>query len=53
MRRTFIAAAVAAAFFMPLTGQAKPLHWASQGDILTLDPHAQNEGLTIAGSSYV
>src|SRR5690606_29131111 len=53
MRRTLIATAVAAAVFMPLATQAKPLHWASQGDILTLDPHAQNEGLTIAGSSYV
>lgn len=53
MRRTLIASAVAAAFFMPLAAQAKPFHWASQGDILTLDPHAQNEGLTITGSSFV
>lgn len=53
MRQTLLAAALAASFFMPLATQAKPFHWASQGDILTLDPHAQNEGLTIAGSSYV
>ena len=26
--------------------QARTLRWASQGDALTLDPHAQNEGLT-------
>lgn len=53
MRRTLLATAVTAAFLLPLAVQAKPFHWASQGDILTMDPHAQNEGLTIAGSSYV
>ncbi len=53
MRRTLIATAVAAAVLVPVAGHTKPLHWASQGDILTMDPHAQNEGLTIAGSSYV
>src|SRR5690606_38608098 len=53
MRRTLLATAVTAALLMPFSLQAKPFHWASQGDILTLDPHAQNEGLTIAGSSYV
>ncbi len=53
MRRTLLATAMAAALFLPLSSQAKPFHWASQGDILTLDPHAQNEGLTIAASSYV
>src|SRR5690554_5670284 len=53
MRRTLLATAVTAAFLLPLSIQAKPFHWASQGDILTMDPHAQNEGLTIAGSSYV
>lgn len=26
--------------------QARTLRWASQGDALTMDPHAQNEGLT-------
>lgn len=53
MRRTLTAAAVAAAFLLPFASHAKPFHWTSQGDILTLDPHAQNESLTIAGSSYV
>ena len=33
---------------------AKTLRWASQGDTLTMDPHAQNEGLTnsINGQIY-
>jgi len=53
MRRTLLACAVFAAFLVPALGQAKTLRWASQGDILTMDPHAQNEGLTIAASSYV
>src|SRR5690606_15720375 len=53
MRRTLIAAALAATMAFPVLGNAKTLRWASQGDILTLDPHAQNEGLTIAASSYV
>src|SRR5690606_29293150 len=53
MRRTLIASAVAAALLSPFAAHAKPFHWASQGDILTMDPHAQNEGLTIAASSYV
>ncbi|VFR36200.1 putative binding-protein-dependent transport protein (periplasmic) [plant metagenome] len=53
MRRSLIAAAVAAVLVLPAMGHAKTLRWASQGDILTLDPHAQNEGLTIAASSYV
>jgi len=53
MRRTLLASVVTAVLLLPLHGQAKTLRWASQGDILTLDPHAQNEGLTIAASSYV
>ncbi len=28
--------------------QAKTLRWSSQGDLITLDPHAQNEGFTNA-----
>ena len=28
------------------TAQAKHLRWSSQGDAASLDPHAQNEGLT-------
>lgn len=53
MRHTLIASALAVTMLMPLAGNTKTLRWASQGDILTLDPHAQNEGLTIAASSYV
>src|SRR5699024_4717402 len=45
--------ALSAALFLPLAGHSKTLRWASQGDILTIDPHAQNEGMTIAASSYV
>src|SRR5690606_827393 len=46
-------AALSAALLIPMGAHAKTLRWASQGDILTLDPHAQNEGMTIAASSYV
>lgn len=53
MRHTLIASALAATLLLPLAGHTKTLRWASQGDILTMDPHAQNEGLTIAASSYV
>jgi len=53
MRQHILAGALAAAFLLPVSSQAETLRWASQGDILTLDPHAQNEGLTIAASSYV
>lgn len=52
MRRTLLASAITAAMLLPALGHTKTLRWASQGDILTLDPHAQNEGLTIAASSY-
>lgn len=53
MKKTFLLTALSAALLMPVAGQTKTLRWASQGDILTLDPHAQNEGMTIAASSYV
>ena len=53
MHKKLLIAALTAALFVPVLGQAKTLRWASQGDILTLDPHAQNEGMTIAASSYV
>ncbi|MFW8566677.1 ABC transporter substrate-binding protein [Orrella sp. 11846] len=52
-RQKLLTAALAAALLVPVGLQAKTLRWASQGDILTLDPHAQNEGMTIAASSYV
>ncbi|MDQ8031484.1 ABC transporter substrate-binding protein [Bordetella genomosp. 1] len=53
MRRTLIAIAIAAAVAAPTIGHAKTFRWAAQGDILTMDPHSQNEGMTIAANSYV
>ena len=53
MRRSLIAAALTAAFLFPVLGSAKTFKWASQGDILTLDPHSQNEGLNIAANLWV
>jgi len=52
-RRSAVVIAMAAALAAPVLGHAKPFTWSSQGDILTFDPHAQNEGLTIAANSYV
>ena len=53
MRRSLIAIAIAAAVALPALGHAKTFRWAAQGDILTMDPHSQNEGMTIAANSYV
>ncbi len=53
MRRTLIALAIASAVALPAATQAKTLRWAAQGDILTFDPHSQNEGMTIAANSYI
>jgi peptide/nickel transport system substrate-binding protein len=39
-------ALLAACFAAVGLAQAQTLRWASQGDPLTMDPHAQNEGLT-------
>ncbi len=47
------ALALAAAFALALPAGAKTLRWSSQGDILTMDPHAQNEGLNNAISDLV
>lgn len=41
-----LAVASATAGLTATSADAKPLRWASQGDALTLDPHAQNEGPT-------
>ena len=48
-----IAALAAAALCAASVADAKTLRWASQGDALTLDPHAQNEGPTTAFNSHV
>ncbi len=53
MRRTLIALAIASAVALPAAAQAKTFRWAAQGDILTFDPHSQNEGMTIAANSYI
>ena len=51
MRRLFIAAMVAAALSTAVG--AKTLRWASQGDFLTMDPHAQNESLNNTANGYI
>jgi peptide/nickel transport system substrate-binding protein len=38
--------ALAVALLLPVGAAAQTLRWASQGDSLTMDPHAQNEGVT-------
>ena len=40
-----LSVAVVIAFGLFQAVDAKTLRWSSQGDILTIDPHAQNEGL--------
>ena len=45
MKKTVLAAALAALVALPLVGHSKTLTWSSQGDFMTLDPHAQNENL--------
>jgi peptide/nickel transport system substrate-binding protein len=54
MRRLAVTALAALAFAAagPVV-EAKSLRWASQGDILTFDPHAQNEGLNNTATGYV
>jgi hypothetical protein len=53
MRRIAIAALIAASTLTAAVAEAKTLRWASQGDILTFDPHSQNEGLNNSANSYV
>jgi peptide/nickel transport system substrate-binding protein len=47
------AALLAAVFAAAATVEAKTLRWSSQGDILTLDPHSQNEGLNNSFSEEI
>jgi len=49
--RLLIATTVALSLASPLS--AKTLRWASVGDALTLDPHAQNEGPTAAMNQHI
>ncbi len=46
-------AILAAAALVAASLEAKTLRWSSQGDILTMDPHSQNEGLNNAWSDHV
>ena len=50
LRATLLAACLAVAAAPVL---AKTLRWSSQGDILTMDPHAQNEGLNNSVSDLI
>ena len=47
------AAALCAALAAALPIAAKTLRWSSQGDILTMDPHSQNEGLNNSVSDHI
>lgn len=38
MKKTVLAAALAALVALPLVGHSKTLTWSSQGDFMTLDP---------------
>lgn len=53
MRRLVLAAFTAVALAAAPALSAKTLRWASQGDILTFDPHSQNEGLNNTATGYV
>ncbi len=53
MRRPFLIVALAASALVAVPVAAKTLRWASQGDILTFDPMAQNESLNNTFSDYV
>ncbi len=53
MLRHAVASLLAAALVAAPAIEAKTLRWASQGDILTFDPHSQNEGLNNTANSYI
>jgi peptide/nickel transport system substrate-binding protein len=55
MRRFAIAAFIAAAGALCAVPavDAKTLRWSSQGDFLTMDPHAQNESLNNTAAAYI
>ena len=51
--RSLSLAVVATFTFSSIAVESKTFRWASQGDILTMDPHSQNEGLNNAMSDHV
>jgi peptide/nickel transport system substrate-binding protein len=54
MRRFAIAALLAVGVLAAGPAvNAKTLRWASQGDFLTMDPHAQNESLNNTAAAYI
>lgn len=55
MRRLVTVAMACAALGIGISSgaYAESFKWASQGDILTFDPHAQNESFNNAAASYV
>jgi peptide/nickel transport system substrate-binding protein len=48
-----LAAFIIAGFAILGTADAKTFRWASQGDVLTMDPHSQNEGLNNTMSDHI
>ncbi|MBC7622478.1 MAG: ABC transporter substrate-binding protein [Aeromicrobium sp.] len=48
----FIGTAVSASM-VGASAEAKTFRWASQGDVLTMDPHAQNEGLNNSVADHI
>lgn len=53
MKRTFLAAVALSIAAIAAPCSAKTFKWTSQGDILTLDPYSQNEGLNIVANLWV
>jgi peptide/nickel transport system substrate-binding protein len=51
--RTALCSAISLLFLLALPTHAKPFKWSTQGDILTMDPHAQNEGLNNTATSFI
>ncbi len=48
-----VAVAVVMTFGLCQAADAKTLRWSSQGDFLTMDPHAQNEALNNSATGQV
>jgi len=53
LRQVCFAAAFATICCTPVAGHAKTLRWSTQGDIVTLDPHSQNETLVFIAARHV
>ncbi len=51
--RLFPIYALALAVGVAVSAEAKPFRWSSQGDVLTMDPHSQNEGLNNSMSDHI